>query len=90
MNSVRHLTTSNSKCSDLNDIDPLCSSLQLSKHQQMTVLLYVKDHLKTLLKADHISFYFDEENLTSEEEILEEAMIEEVLVKARKDTPVDL
>ena len=56
----------------------------------MTVLLYVKDHLRTLLKADQISFYFDEENLTSEEEILEEAMIEEVLVKARKDTPVDL
>jgi len=56
----------------------------------MTVLLYVKDHMKTLLKAEQVSFYFDEENLTSEEEILEEAMIEEVLVKAKKGITVDL
>ena len=56
----------------------------------MTVLLYVKDHMKTLLKAEQVSFFFDEENLTSEEEILEEAMIEEVLVKAKKGNTQDL
>ena len=56
----------------------------------MTVLLYLKDHMKTLLKAEQVSFFFDEENLTSEEEILEEAMIEEVLVKAKKGSTVEL
>jgi hypothetical protein len=90
MTSVSHPTTSNSKCINFGTNKPLCSSLQLSKHQQMTVLLYVKDHLKTQLKAEQISFFFDEENLTSEEEILEEAMIEEVLVKAKKGSSGDL
>jgi len=49
----------------------------------MTVLLYVKEYLKTKLKAEEITLYFDEENMTNEEEILQEAMIEEVLIKAK-------
>jgi|LauGreDrversion4_2_1035121.scaffolds.fasta_scaffold507160_1 hypothetical protein len=49
----------------------------------MTTLLYVKDYLKTKLKVDEITLYFDEENLTNEEEILTESMIEEVLIKAK-------
>ena len=49
----------------------------------MTVLLYVKEYLKTKLKAEEITLYFDEENLTNEEEILQEGMIEEVLIKAK-------
>jgi hypothetical protein len=49
----------------------------------MTVLLYVKEYLTTKLKAEEITLYFDEENMTNEEEILQEAMIEEVLIKAK-------
>ncbi len=55
----------------------------MSQHSQMTTLLYVKDYLKTKLKVDEITLYFDEENLTNEEEILTESMIEEVLIKAK-------
>lgn len=57
-------------------------SLQVSQNSQMTTLLFVKDYLKTRLKAEEITLYFDEENLTNEEEILSETMIEEVLIKA--------
>ena len=67
-------------------------SLQIPVSSQMTVLLYLKDHIKTKLYADEVTLHvqiiyliyaqFDEENRTNEEEILQEAMIDQVYLRA--------
>lgn len=56
----------------------------------MTVLLFVKDHIRSTLRADDISLHFDEQNPTNEEEILQEAMIEQVQVRIKRGPKVDL
>lgn len=47
----------------------------------MTTLLFVKDYIRQKLGADDITFNFDEDNLTNEEEILQEQSIEQVYLK---------
>jgi len=48
----------------------------------MTALLYVKDYMKEKLGADELQLNFDKEgNLTNEEEILEQTVIDQVYVK---------
>lgn len=43
----------------------------------MTALLYVKDYMKEKLGADELQLNFDKEgNLTNEEEILEQTVID--------------
>lgn len=44
----------------------------------MTTLLYVKEYIRGKMGADEIELRFDEDNLTNEEEILEQTMIEQV------------
>jgi len=44
----------------------------------MTTLLYVKDYIQGKMGADGLELRFDEDNLTNEEEILEQTLIEQV------------
>lgn len=54
----------------------------------MTALLYVKDYMKEKLGVDNLKLNFDKEgNLTNEEEILEQTVIDQVYVKIVSTSP---
>jgi hypothetical protein len=47
----------------------------------MTTLLFVKEFIREKLGADNLQLMFDEDNLTNEEEIIEQSLIENVYFK---------
>ena len=55
-----------------------CRSQALKPAAQMTTLLFVKEYIRGKMGADAIELRFDEDNLTNEEERLEQTMIEQV------------